>query len=66
MLSTNYMMRISKGKEVQTIVPGNKLTQGVLVPVIYADIEVVDSESDLYSNVVTERGDGGFGSTGLK
>lgn len=45
---------------VQTIKAGQKLMQFVLLPVFYDDIEVVD---DL--NHETERGSGGFGSTGL-
>ena len=37
---------------------GEKIAQLVLLPIITPDIEVVDSLED------TERGDGGFGSTG--
>jgi dUTP pyrophosphatase len=43
------------------IAPGQKLVQFVLLPVLYADIEEVD---DIPSRN-TERGAGGFGSTGL-
>ncbi len=39
---------------------GDRIAQGVVCPVMQADIEVVD-----YLNE-TERGDGGFGSTGNK
>ena len=42
--------------------PGEKLVQFLLIPVNYASIEVV---KELYSET-TERGSGGFGSTGLK
>lgn len=40
------------------ILPGNKITQLVILPCAYFDLEIVDSLKD------TERGDGGFGSTG--
>lgn len=41
---------------------GEKLTQFLLVPVIYPDVEVVNEE-DLFDSS-TIRGDGAFGSTG--
>ena len=47
-----------------TIAPGDKLVQFILVPVNYANPEEVSLE-ELYSEV-SERGEGGFGSTGLK
>ena len=37
---------------------GDKIAQLVIIPVLYEDIEVVDELEE------TERGDGGFGSTG--
>jgi dUTP pyrophosphatase len=43
-----------------TIEPGMKLVQLVLVPVLYEDIEVVD----ILEPRNTQRGTGGFGSTG--
>lgn len=49
-----------------TIDPGEKIIQCVLVPVKYASIEMVDTEEDLWDGEITERGDGGFGSTGIK
>lgn len=39
---------------------GDRIAQGVVCPVVQADIEVVDYLDD------TERGSGGFGSTGSK
>lgn len=42
--------------------PGEKITQFILVPVSYGDIEVVDHK-DLFAET-SERGEGGFGSTG--
>lgn len=49
-----------------TIQEGQKLMQMLLVPVLYDKIEVVESEEELFQGEVTERGSGGFGSTGLK
>lgn len=42
--------------------PGQKLVQFILIPVTYAGVKEVE-EGDLYE-AETERGDGGFGSTG--
>lgn len=49
-----------------TINPGDKIVQFLLVPLSFQDIETVDSEDELYSGYATNRGDGGFGSTGSK
>lgn len=49
-----------------TVHPGEKLMQMLLVPVSYANVEEVNSEGELYPEGKTERGSGGFGSTGLK
>ena len=46
-----------------TVTPGEKLTQFILVPVNYANPEEV-TETELYEEL-SERGDGGFGSTGI-
>jgi dUTP pyrophosphatase len=47
---------------------GDKITQLVCVPVNYVNISVVDSEEDCFGDKLetTERGAGGFGSTGVK
>ena len=47
------------------IIPGEKLMQFILLPVNYSMPEEVETIDDLYDGV-TERGEGGFGSTGLK
>jgi len=44
--------------------PGDKIVQFILVPVSYANVEVVEN-INLFENV-SERGVGGFGSTGTK
>lgn len=54
---------INVGREPVLIKPGKKLSQFILVPVVYDDIEEVHSEEELFNNEVSER-TGGFGSTG--
>lgn len=54
------------GSEPVTVNAGEKIIQCVLVPVLYEDVEIVQTEEDLWNGVVTDRGDGGFGSTGIK
>jgi dUTP pyrophosphatase len=49
-------------EQTQTVSPGEKLVQMVLVPMFYDEVEVVE-ESKLFKST-TERGEGGFGSTG--
>ena len=46
------------GTEAVTIEPGMKIVQLVLLPILTPELELVDSLED------TERGEGGFGSTG--
>ena len=47
-----------------TIEPGDKLVQGLLVPVSLEEIEEISE--DEYNKNETERGEGGFGSSGTK
>jgi len=51
---------LNLGERVQYIEPGDRIAQLVFQPVIYAQFEQVDELSE------TERGDGGFGHTGVK
>jgi dUTP pyrophosphatase len=53
------------GDEVAEIKPGEKLVQMLLIPVLYAEVEEVHKEEDLF-DAETERGAGGFGSTGTE
>lgn len=53
---------VNVGNEYVIIKPGIKIAQFILVPVSYDTIEVVP-ENELF-NEVSDRGDGGFGSTG--
>jgi dUTP pyrophosphatase len=48
----------NRGQSAFTLAPFERLAQYVLVPVVQAELDLVDQFSD------TTRGDGGFGSTG--
>jgi len=48
----------NRGSAPFTLVPGERIAQLVIVPVVRADFEVVDEF------VVSDRGEGGFGHTG--
>lgn len=52
------------GNTFQVIRPGEKIVQGILLPVNYAEVEMVDSVDELYKDSTSTRGEGGFGSTG--
>ena len=51
------------GKEPVILKPGMKLVQGLVMPVLFVGVEVLESEAELFSQP-TERGVRGFGSTG--
>jgi len=53
------------GQEPQLIKPGQKIAQGLLIPVLYADVVEYEYKTDLYADHKSERGEGGFGSTGV-
>jgi dUTP pyrophosphatase len=55
---------INVGRYPVIIKPGFKIAQFILVPVEYDDIEEVSNEDELYNGEASERGVGGFGSTG--
>ncbi len=48
------------GKETQTVEKGERVAQLVIAPVVQADFSLADELDD------TQRGEGGFGSTGAK
>lgn len=54
------------GTEPQTLHPGDKIIQLLTLQVEYDEPELVDSEQELFEGIITERGEGGFGSTGNK
>ena len=51
------------GTGTQIIDPGQKIAQGVLVPVVHCGVEEVDNGAAM--NVDSPRGKGSFGSTGI-
>ena len=54
------------GTQPQVLNPGDKIIQLLCIPMNYVDVEIADSEHDLFSDLVSDRGEGGFGSTGVK
>ena len=58
-----HLRVINVGKEIVILKPGMKLVQGLVMPVFYTGVEVLESEAELFPQS-TERGQGGFGSTG--
>ena len=54
------------GSSMSEINGGDKIVQFILIPVYYADIEEVKTETELFENVLSERKSGGFGHTGDK
>jgi dUTP pyrophosphatase len=56
-----HIHMINVGDKVVDIIPGQKLVQFVLLPVNYQNVEIVNELPKRQS----ERGEGGFGSTGL-
>jgi len=55
------VLLINHGSEAFTIDPGDRIAQLIVAPVTHVAIDVAEEESALGG---TERGDGGFGSTG--
>ena len=51
---------INQGEEDFTVEPGERIAQMVIMPILQPEIELAESLSD------TDRGAGGFGSTGTK
>ena len=50
----------NRGREAYTIEPGDRIAQLVLLPVVRARLQVVDTFND------SARGEGGFGHTGVR
>lgn len=50
----------NRGQEAVTIQPGDRIAQLVLLPVIHAELQVVDTFEE------STRGQGGFGHTGIR
>lgn len=58
---------VNNGQSPQAIGPGDKIIQGILVPVVLAEL-IETTQDQLYADihVAGSRGAGGFGSTGAK
>jgi dUTP pyrophosphatase len=56
------VLLVNHGSEPFTIESGDRIAQLIVAPVVQVEIEVVEGEAALGG---TERGDGGFGSTGV-
>lgn len=54
------------GNTIQDLCPGDKITQLLCVPINYTSINICDTLEECYGNKESERGTGGFGSTGDK
>ena len=54
------------GQDTVIIHAGDKIIQGVFHQVEYPSIEVVETEEELFKDKNTDRGAGGFGSTGSR
>ena len=50
----------NRGSEAYTVAPGDRIAQLVLLPIVRAKLQVVDSFED------SARGEGGFGHTGVR
>lgn len=60
-----HLSLVNTSNEKVRIEFGQKIIQFVLIPVLYADVVEVNSEEELFTRD-SERGEGGFGSTGTK
>ena len=58
-----YVNLHNVGLQTQYLQPGDKIAQAVLVPVMHCGVEEVSQEE---IEIKTERGSGGFGSTGTR
>lgn len=57
---------VNNGVKEQCICAGDKIIQGVVIPVNFAMPEEVENEDVLYKGSISQRGENGFGSTGTK
>ena len=57
---------VNNGTIAQCICAGDKIIQGVVIPVNFAIPEEVENEEVLFENSTSERKLGGFGSTGTR
>lgn len=57
---------VNSGSRTQCIEAGDKIVQGLILPINYAMPEEVDNENILFKDSISERKENGFGSTGEK
>ena len=55
-----YFRTFNRGREAYTIAPGDRIAQLVVLPIVRATLQVVDTFD------ASARGEGGFGHTGLR
>lgn len=55
-----HALLVNHGREPFTVAPGDRVAQFVLAPIVRGEIEIADDLS------ATERGEAGFGSTGVR
>lgn len=58
-----HLHLINSSARITRLVPGMKVAQALLLPYYNVDIIEKTTPHDLYGNITTERGSGGFGST---
>ena len=54
------------GSAPQVLNPGDKIIQLLCIEMNYVSVEVAESEEELFADLNSDRGAGGFGSTGTK
>lgn len=54
------------GKDPVLLKPGEKLVQGLILPIGFPEMVEESDEKSCFRDLKTERGEGGFGSTGLQ
>ena len=57
---------INVGTKETTINPGDKIAQFVLIPIGYSNVNIITENKYMSAYGKSERGEGGFGSTGNK
>lgn len=57
---------INVGNLPQIIAPGDKIAQFILIPIGYSNVNIISETEYMQSFGNSERGEGGFGSTGSK
>lgn len=60
-----HLSLVNTSDDIVKIEFGQKIIQFLLLPVLFEDVEEVTSEQELFTRE-SERGEGGFGSTGTK